>query len=107
MRAELSEKERKEMVFDPDQELPLYLRALADRHVFDMKVDPSERLKDVKRFEDVLQTAIGLEKDSVVFYTGMKAMVPKHLGGARLDDIIAEEMGHMATLGDLIRCAKR
>ena len=44
MRKDLSAEERKPMVFDPDDELSLYLRAMADQHVFDMKADPSARL---------------------------------------------------------------
>jgi rubrerythrin len=106
MRSQLSAAERKEMVFDPEQELPLYLRAMADKNVFNVRVDPSERLTGKPKMEDVLRMAIGLEKDSIVFYLGMKEVVPERLGAARLDDIVKEEMGHIATLGELIRCAR-
>jgi len=98
MRTDLSEQERKPMVFDPDNELALYLQAMADQHVFDVSADPSERLKGEETREDVLGMAIGLEKDSIVFYLGMKEVVPERFGQERLDGIIQEEYGHISTL---------
>ena len=98
MRADLSEGERKPMVFDPDDELALYLRAIADRRVFDVKADPSKRLKGQESVADILHMAIGLEKDSIVFYLGMREVVPEGLGRKRLDGIIQQEYGHIATL---------
>lgn len=98
LRGELSAEERKEMVFDPDNELDLYLRAMADKHVFDVSVDPSERLTGGEKLEDILQMAIGLEKDSIVFYLGLQQVVPERFGRARLDGIIREEYGHISTL---------
>lgn len=106
MRAELTERERKEMTFDPEGELPLYLRAIADRNVFDTKSAPADRLTGKETMEDVLRTAIGMEKDSIVFYVGLKEVVPERLGAARLDEIVKEELSHIATLSDLIRCTR-
>jgi len=48
--------------------------------------------------EDILQMAIGLEKDSIVFYLGMKEMVPERLGRGKIDGIIKEEMRHVNDL---------
>lgn len=42
--------------------------------------------------------AIGLEKDSIVFYLGMKEAVPQRSGRDKIEGIIKEEMRHMATL---------
>jgi rubrerythrin len=106
MRAGLSDDERKELTFDPEGELPLYLRALADKSVFDKKVRPAEQLTGKESVEEILRVAIGLEKDSVVFYLGMHDLVPERLGGARIDDIVKEEMGHIASLRDLLQCAE-
>jgi rubrerythrin len=105
MRAGLTDEERKEMTYDPEGELPLYLRALADKSVFEKKARPAEQLTGKESVEDVLRLAIGLEKDSIVFYLGMDDFVPARLGGRRIDDIVKEEMGHIASLGDLLRCA--
>ena len=42
--------------------------------------------------EEVLQTAIGLEKDSIIFYVGIEELVPEKLGKDKVNDIIKEEM---------------
>ena len=98
MRATLSAPERKPMVFDPEGETGIYLDAMADGYVFDVRTDPSEKLSGDESVEDVLKTAIGLEKESVVFYEGMKQMVPDDAGKGKLDGIIREELGHIALL---------
>ena len=94
----LSDQERTEPVYDPDNEAVLYLRAFADTRVFDAKADPSEKLTGRETLEGILQTAIGLEKDSIAFYTGIREMVPEKLGKDRIDRIIKEEMSHVVTL---------
>ncbi len=98
MRAELSEQERTAPVSDPEGEASLYLRAWADGHVFDVRSNPAERLKGKEKQEEILQMAIGLEKDSIVFYLGMKEAIPQRLGRSKVDGIIKEEMRHIATL---------
>ncbi len=93
MRAELAAGEKAETVFDPENEASAYLRALADTKVFfDKKIDTSS-------LREILKEAIAAEKDSIVFYLGMREMVPQKLGKDRLDAIIREEMGHIRLLG--------
>ena len=98
MRAELLQQEREPRAPDPYGEAILYVRGMADGHVFDVRKDPSERLTGKESMEDILKTAIGLEKDSIVFYLGIKEIVPERLSKQRIDDIIKEEMGHIAVL---------
>ena len=92
MRAELSDQEKASTVFDPEGEAALYLRALADTRVF------FEKEIDVTTMRNILKSAIEAEKDSIVFYLGMKEAVPENLGKGRLDHIIKEEMGHIRLL---------
>jgi rubrerythrin len=99
MRADLSPQEREPTVPDPWGEAVWYLRGMADGQLFDVKADPSELLTGKETMEEILRTAIGLEKDSIVFYLGLKDIVPERLGKQRIDDIIREEMGHAAALG--------
>ena len=94
----LSSQERTAPVYDPDDEAVLYLQAFADTRVFDAKSDPSEKLRGGESLQEILQRAIGLEKDSITFYTGIRAVVPDKLGKDRIEDIIREEMGHIAML---------
>ena len=47
---------------------------------------------------EILKSAIEAEKDSIVFYLGMKEAVPENLGKDRIETIIKEEMGHIRVL---------
>jgi len=98
MRADLSPEERKPTVIDPYGEAVLYLRGMADGHVYDVKVDPTKWITGKEAMEEILRAAIGLEKDSIVFYLGLKDVVPERLGKQRVDAIIKEEMGHIGVL---------
>lgn len=98
MRAEVSGREQESTAFDPQGEAALYLQAFADGHVFDVKADPSENLTGGEGLDKILRTAIGLEKDSIVFYLGMKDLVTKKHGKDKMDAIIREEKNHITTL---------
>lgn len=98
MRKQLAAGEKVEMAFDPYGEAALYLKAMADGYVFNVKDDPSEKLTGQETLQDVLRTAIGLEKDSIVFYLGIKELVPSDLGKSKLDGIVKQEMSHIAIL---------
>jgi rubrerythrin len=92
MRAALSATEKDSTVFDPEGESVLYLRALADTRVF------FEKEINTSSIETILKDAITAEKDSIVFYLGMRDAVPEKLGRSRLNDIIKEEMDHIRIL---------
>ena len=102
MRTELSDKDKKSTLFDPEGESAQYLRALADLRVFDGNADEdfafSEDLAEEERMKRALRAAIDLEKESIVFYQGMKEFVPESLGKNKIDDIIKEEMKHVRIL---------
>ena len=98
MRAELSAEERTPPTFDPEGEAGMYLQAMAGGYVFDMRADPSERLTGQETMAEVLRTAIGLEKDSIVFYLGIQEMVAANLGKDKIKDIVKQEMGHITLL---------
>lgn len=98
MRKQLSDEERELMVFDPENEMALYLQAMAGGHVFDLKKDLSQQLTGKEGTEDILKMAIGAEKDSIVFYLGLKDFVPAKAGKDKVDAIIKEEMSHITVL---------
>lgn len=97
MRAQLTVEECTPTAFDPDAQSSLYLLAMADRRVFD-SLEPGQPLTGKETLAQILQAALGREKDSVVFYTGMLDHVPKRLGKDRIEGIIREEMEHIALL---------
>lgn len=84
--------------FSINDELSAYLRAWADGHVFDARRDPAKQLSGRESLEDILKIAIGLEKDSIVFYVGFKGAMTRRADIAHIEDIIKEEMNHIASL---------
>ncbi len=100
MQKALSPGEKEPTVYDPENEGLLYIQAMADTKVFDVKKDPVELLRDAGSLKDVLKIAIGLERNSVLFYLGIKAMVPSKSGAGKIDSIIKEEMRHIIALSE-------
>jgi rubrerythrin len=92
MRSDLTSGEKASTVFDPSGDAVHYLRALADTRVF------FEKEIDTSSMQAILKDAITAEKDSIVFYLGMREAVPEGMGRGRLDDVIKEEMGHIRLL---------
>ncbi len=99
----LSPDESRPTAFDPDDMSIRYLEAIADGKVFDLKVKPADMLKGDEPLESIINTAIGLEKDSIVFYLGIRKLVPKAMGIDKIDDIIREEMSHVAILSGWLK----
>ena len=111
MRAALTEKDKEPTTFDPDNESISYLKALADSRVFVERQIPDLSAltgkPDKEIMEEILRFAIGAEKESIIFYLGMKDIVPASLGKDRLDDIIKEEMSHIRMLSNRLVSIKR
>ena len=91
MRANLTEQERQPTAFDPKSESTLYLRSMADGHVFDVRQDPTTLLTGKETVEEILRLAIGQEKDSIIFYLGLKEFTPKQQGKEKIEGVIKEE----------------
>lgn len=98
MRRRLKNEEKETTTFDPDDEAGLYLRAMADGHVFDMSSNPCDFLTGKETMDEILKKAIGCEKDSVVFYLGIKDIVSDTGSKDKVEAVIREEMGHIALL---------
>ena len=103
MRTELSGTEVTPPVFDPDGQAQMYLQVMADNQVFDVKTDPAELLAEQKTVQDVLKMAIGLEKDSIAFYVGLRESVSDRAGKDKIEAIIKEEFAHIATLSEKLQ----
>ncbi|MFC1718376.1 ferritin family protein [Candidatus Poribacteria bacterium] len=102
MRAEI-QKQKKTISDYPvlnleDDEYSLYLQAVADGHVFDIQIDPSEALTGEETAEDIFQIALAREKDAVVFYLGMKNMVSESQGKDKVERIVKEEVNHVTII---------
>jgi len=94
MQKELANREKASQVLDPVEESLLYLKAIADTKIFFKKESPGDDMKAI------LISALETERDSIVFYLGMKEMVAGEVGKKRVESIIQEEMSHIRLLSD-------
>lgn len=103
MKRRLSDIEQNQTVFDPKDELSLYLNAMADAHGGEGNPDVTEQLTGDETMAQIIETAIGLEKESILFYIGLKDMVPPKLGREKIDEIIEEEKKHVVQLSGFLK----
>lgn len=78
--------------FGPHDQRYWYLKALADARVFfDLKGDP-------KTMTEILKRGITAEKESIIFYLGIKDLMVSEQGKEDVNKIIREEMSHLILL---------
>ena len=102
----LSETEREGQVYDPDGQASMYLSVMADTHGGEGDPQIAKTLTGRESLQEILHIALNLEKQSILFYVGLKDLVrPKH-GEDKVDAIIDEEKQHIAQLSDVLRNAR-
>jgi len=106
MKGQITELEKSKTVFDPQGELSVYLSAMVDSHGGEGSPDAINSLTGKETMEEIISTAIGLEKDSILFYLGLRDLVPPKFGRDKIDDIIREERKHIVQLTYLLRKIK-
>ncbi len=81
-------------------EYAAYLQALVDSAVFTDDIVTSEMAARVESDIEAMELAIGAEKDSILFYYGMRDIMPQ---GAQptVNKIITEEKSHLRLLSEL------
>jgi len=102
MKQQLSEQNRQEIASDAEDLLP-DPRVMAGLAVFGMRSDPAEELRGRQGKTDIIRRAVEKEKDSIVFYHGLKEFVPAGADKAKIDDIIKEEMRHIVILDQSLK----
>jgi rubrerythrin len=98
MRKEMGKADKEPVTFDPDNQAAVYLQAMADAKGFEGKISPGLKLSGRETLSDVLSIAINAERNSVVFYVGLKTLVQTDRSRKQVEKIIGEEMGHIAVL---------
>ncbi len=92
-------------VYDPDNEVTMYLKMMANEHVFRESEGVSDKVCSIKSTEEALKLAIQFEKDSIIFFLTMKDHTESPKGKELVDLLIKEEQEHlrqlMVTLGNL------
>ncbi|MDO8661831.1 MAG: ferritin family protein [Candidatus Omnitrophota bacterium] len=74
-----------------------YMSALAGEHVFTQKEKGEKIAKDIKSDKEAIDKAIRFEEDSIVFYAGMKKIVPAY-DVKIIEALIIQEEGHLKQL---------
>jgi len=103
MRKGLSGRETEAIVFDPDNVAVMYLQVMADLHGYEGRLAPGQNLTGNESVKEILQTGIDSEKESVVFYTGLKEMVAPKAGRDKVEAIIKEELSHITSLMKMLK----
>ncbi len=106
MSSRVASEQSPEPLYDPNDEVRAYLRAVADGRVFGLRQDPNEWLDARRSTTQVLRKAIDLEKETIIYYLGIQESVPEDLGRDWIDEIIREEMSHVRLLGDRLAVAQ-
>lgn len=107
MRKELSGREKGSTVFDPDNEATMYLQSMADMRSYEGRISPTQELTGKESTGQIINIAINSEKESVVFYSGIRQSVSEKAGKDKIEKIIAEELKHLRVLLDERRKIKQ
>jgi rubrerythrin len=98
MRNELIAQGPETSTFETESDVIFDAQSMAGLAVFGNSMGPSAELTGKESVIDVLKTAIEKEKDSIIFYTGLKDFVSARTAKDKIADIIKEEMHHVRIL---------
>ncbi|NLI81336.1 MAG: ferritin family protein [Deltaproteobacteria bacterium] len=96
--AQLPPRATEATVWDPQNETDLYIKMMADQHVFvggESIETQVSRLRDVK---DALKLAINFEKDSVIFFLTVQDATDETKGREFIGQLVKEEQEHLRRL---------
>jgi len=86
------------MAADPENELDLYVKAMADQHVFRSCGALNVQLDQIKDVKDALKLALQFEKDSVIFFLGMQEATCEGRDRDVINLLLKEEQSHVRRL---------
>lgn len=90
--------------YEPPEAYPgeyfAYMNALAKEYVFTQENKGSEIAKRTKSDKEAIESGLGFEKDSIIFYEGMKKVIPEY-DLKIIDKLIAQEQEHLRKLSEL------
>ncbi|MFA5063611.1 MAG: ferritin family protein [Candidatus Omnitrophota bacterium] len=77
-----------------------YMKTLAGEHIFTQKNQGDKIAQSIKNDKEAIEVAIRFEEDSIVFYAGMKKIVPEY-DHKVIDFLIMQEENHLKQLLDM------
>lgn len=103
LRKQVSDTTQQENNVYSDDDLSLYLQAMEGLDIFRTTGDTTDELNGNQRMKEVLKIALRKEKDSIIYFVALKAFVPTEAGKRKIDDIVKEELRHIAILNKSIK----
>jgi len=103
LRENLPAKDTTPLVSDPDDQEYRYLDALVKSRLFNNVREAEEVVSKASGPIEALQGALTFEKDTILFFTEMKARTREDLGKNEIDRLIAEEREHIIWISGMIK----
>jgi rubrerythrin len=88
---------QKPLEIDQGSDTANYLRGLLAGKFFDIRTTPAQVFQCSDSVREILLTAIGLEKETLVFYEGVRRVVAEEDRPA-VEAVLREEMKHISQL---------
>lgn len=98
MKSDLDPEEESPTAIDPYGESGMYLKVMADDHVFRQKGMKAAEMVSGRSTQEIIDMAIRFEKDSLLFFLGLERLVTPRLGRDKVFKVIDEEIGHISYL---------
>lgn len=90
--------------YQPPESYPVeyfaYMNAFASEYVFTKENKGKEIAQKIKTDKEAVDLGIGFEKDSIIFYEGMRKVVPEH-DPKVISELISQEQSHLRQLVEL------
>ncbi len=96
-----------EPIVSPDGEAMLYLKAFVSGSIFDINANPFDYITPDATVEQIFKIAIGLEKDAICCYTGIRMTLADANSKSKVDHIIKEEMEHVRILSNELKAVTK
>ena len=103
MRKDLPKKFSLPESFDPLGEAAMYLKVLADSHIFNNPEAKKKVAAGLSDINEAIDFALAFEKDSILLFSQMREITYVELGKTQVDSIINEEKKHVIQLMDVKR----
>lgn len=90
--------QQRDTVYEGDDSAVQYIRAWADKNVFDIDASIFESLEGNETLLEIINKAIQREKETIIFFEGLKESLSSEDDRQNVERIIHEEVQHIGIL---------
>ncbi len=98
LKAQLPPESTSDTVWDPENEIDQYIKAMADGHIFVSSSEVKNQIERIKNATDALKMAIEFEKDSVLFFLNLEDAMATKNDQELIKSLVKEEQEHLKRL---------